>query len=468
MSYFSLIYLGIFSLIISVLSFFNILYSYYFNLYLNLDSYIYSLIISLFFGSIFLFKKKNDLKVSIYAKIITVITGYIILPMIILIPFYFSIYNISFLDSYFESISGFTSTGFTIFDNIKHLDESLILWRSSAQWIGGLYFLFSIITLLDIFDNNLKKSLTNFLSFNKSETLKQSLKILILYSLLTFFLFIVFKIFDFRTFISFNLAMTLISSGGFLPVNELSAILNTDIKAIIFSLTMLVSFFSIFLSYNLLFFRSKNINFFSEDIYLLFYLIFLLLVFLIFFNFNHDFIMILLSLTSSISNIGFSLDQSPSNLSFIFLILVIIGGSFSSTSSGIRFLKLYTLFKFSINDLISHVRPKNVLTNKHIYSNISFKKDEINKYFLSLIIFIISLLFLTALLSISGSDLESSFKLAILTLMNTVNSSMYGMDNFDFQELHFFTKYYLIIFMIIGRVELLTFLIICKKILFKN
>ena len=45
----------------------------------------------------------------------------------------------------FESISGFTSTGFTIFENIKHLDESLILWRSTSQWIGGLYFLFSII-----------------------------------------------------------------------------------------------------------------------------------------------------------------------------------------------------------------------------------------------------------------------------------------------------------------------------------
>ena len=468
MNYYSLIYLGIFSLIISILSFFNILYSYYFNLYLNLDSYVYSLIISLLFGLIFLIKKKNDFKVSIYIKIITVIAGYFILPLIISIPYYFSIYNITFLDSYFESISGFTSTGFTIFDNIKHLDESLILWRSSSQWIGGLYFLFSIITLLDIFDDNLKKSLTNFLSFNKSETLKQSSKILILYFLLTLFLFIFFKIFDFRTFTSFNFAMTLISSGGFLPVNKLSSVVNTDTKEIIFSLSMLVSFFSIFLSYNILFFKRKNINFFQEDIYLFFYLIFLLFIFFVFFNFDYDFSIILLSLTSSISNIGISLDKNPSNLSFIFLILVIVGGSFFSTSSGIRFLKLYTLFRFSINDLISNVRPKNIFINKHIYLDISFKKNEINKYFLTFLIFIISLLILTSLLTISGSSFENSFKLAILTLMNTVNSSMYGLANFDFQELHFFTKYYLIFFMIIGRVELLTFLIICKKILFKS
>ena len=70
--------------------------------------------------------------------------------------------------------SGFSSTGFTVFDNIKHIDQGLILWRSSIQWIGGLYFLYSIIFLIDIYDESLKKSLTNFLSFNSAEILKQS------------------------------------------------------------------------------------------------------------------------------------------------------------------------------------------------------------------------------------------------------------------------------------------------------
>ena len=468
MSYFSLIYLGIFSLIISVLSFFNIIYSYYFNLYLNLDSYIYALILSLILGLIFLIKKKDNYKISIYHKIATVISGYFILPIIISIPFYFSIYNISFLDSYFESISGFTSTGFSVFDNVKHLDESLILWRSSSQWVGGLYFLFSIILLIDIFDNSLKKSLTNFLSFNVSETLKQSSKILILYTLLTFGIFVILNILDFRIFDSFNLSMTLISSGGFLPVNNLSSIVNTNAKEIAFALLMLVSFFSIFLSYNLFFVKNRNISFFQEDIYLFIYLIMLIFLFFLFFNSEYNFSVILLSLASSVSNIGISLDHSPPNLSFIFLILVIIGGSFFSTSSGIRFLKIYALFKFAINDLISHVRPKNVFLNKNLFLNVNFQKVEIDKYFLSLMIFIISLFLLTSFLTVSGISLENSFKLSILTLMNTVNSSMFDLNYFDFQELQFFTKYYLIIFMIIGRVELLTLLIIFKKFLFKN
>ena len=467
MNYFKLIYLSIFCGIISIFSFFNIIYSYYFNFYLNLNTYIFTLIVS-FFLCLLCYFIKNDKKITIYDKILTILFGYFFLPLIISIPFYFSIYNISFVDSYFEAISGFTSTGFTIFENIKHIDPSLIIWRSSTQWIGGLYFLFSIILLIDIFDNSFKKSLTNFISLNKAETLKQSLKIFILYTLLTLIIFIILNLFNLRMFNSLNLSMTIISSGGFLPVDNLSSILTNDRIIIVFSFLMLISFFSIFLSYNLIFFKNRNVNFFKEDLILLFYFVCVLAFFFIFFNFNNNFTPIFLSITSSVSNIGFSLNDSPENLTFVFLILSIIGGSLFSTSSGIRFLKLYALFKYSINNMISHVKPKNVFINKHVYLRINFEKKEIDKYFLSLIVFMISLLLLTSLLTISGINFEDGFKLAILTLMNTVNSDMYGLENFEFQELHFFTKYYLIIFMIIGRVELLTFLIICKKIFFKS
>ena len=131
-------------------------------------------------------------------------------------------------------------------------------------------------------------------------------------------------------------------------------------------------------------------------------------------------------------------------------------------------LKIYSLFKYSINQILSYSRPKNIYINKHLFSKESFKTDEIYKYFLTVIIFIISVLILTFLLTLNGIEFENSFKLSILTLMNTVNSSMYGLADFSFYDLHFMTKYYLIFFMIIGRLELLTLLIICKKFLFKN
>ena len=468
MNYLKLIYLSVFCGIISILSFFNIIYSYYFNLYLNLNTYVFSLFISIFLGLLFYFTNNDKKKITIYEKILTILFGYFLLPLIISIPFYLSIYNLTFVNSYFEAISGFTSTGFTIFENIKHIDQSLIIWRSSSQWVGGLYFLFSIILLIDIFDNSFKKSLTNFISFNKAETLKQSFKIFILYTILTLILFVILNLFNLRTFNSLNMAMTIISSGGFLPTNNLENILINNTQIIVFSLLMLTSFFSIFLSYNLIFFKNRNVNFFNEDLNLLFYFLSLLIFFFIFFNFDNNFSHILLSLTSSVSNIGLSLNNNPKNLSFIFLILLIIGGSFFSTSSGIRFLKIYSLFKYSFNEILSYSRPKNIFINKILFSKINLEQSEIYKYFLSIVIFIISLLFLASLLSVSGVDMESSIKLSILTIMNTVNSSMYGLEEFNFYDLHFFTKYYLILFMIIGRVELLTLLIISKKFLFKN
>ena len=469
MKYFKLIYLSIFCGIITFLSFFNIIFSYYLNLYLNLNTYVYTFFLSLTLTIIFYYiKDKDEKKINIYEKIITILFGYFLLPLIISIPFYFSIYNLTFVNSYFEAISGFTSTGFTIFENIKHIDQSLILWRSLSQWVGGLYFLFSIILLIDIFDNSFKRSLTNFISFNKAETLKQSFKIFLLYSIITLTIFIILNLFNVRTFNSLNLAMTIISSGGFLPTNNLSSILTNNSQMIVFSLLMLTSFFSIFLSYNLIFIKNRNINFFSEDIHLILYFLFLLSIFFIFFNFENNFTYLFLSLTSSVSNIGVSLNSESTNISFIFLIIVIIGGSFFSTSSGIRFLRIYSLFKYSINEILSYSRPKNIYINKHLFSNDFFEQNEIYKYFLSIIVFIISLLFLTSLLTFSDVNFENSFKLSILTLMNTVNSSNYGISEFTFKDLSFYTKFYLILFMIIGRVELLSILIISKKFLFKN
>jgi trk system potassium uptake protein TrkH len=468
MNRFILNYLGVFFILLSVLSFFNIIYSYYFNLYLNIDTYFYTFLISIIIGVSSFIKNKIQIKITIYVKIFTVIMGYFLIPLVISIPYYFSIYNLSFLNCYFESISGFTSTGFTVFENIKHLDQSLILWRSTSQWIGGIYFLFSILLLIDIFDDSLKKSLTNFISFNYTETFKQSFKIFLLYTSLTFFLFILLKFINLRTFDSFNIAMSIISSGGFLPVNDIDSIVNTNFKEIIFSILMLFSFFSLFLIYNILFLKVKSLNFFAEDVYLFVYFLILLILFFIFFNFDYNFSTILFSLTSSMSNIGVSFKNSPSNLWFLFLIIVIIGGSFFSTSSGIRFLKIYFLFRYSLNEILSYSRPNNVYTNKFYLIDSNIEQKDINKYFLSVLIFIISLFIITSLLSILGINFEESFKLGILTLMNTVNSSMYGLNNFDFLELNSYSKLIMIIFMIIGRVELLTILIIFKKFLFKS
>ncbi len=262
--------------------------------------------------------------------------------------------------------------------------------------------------------------------------------------------------------------MTIISSGGFLPMNNFDTLFKGEFSKIILSILILSSYFSLFFIYNLIFFKKNNLNYLSEDLYLALYLIIIIAILFIFFNSENNFLNILVSLSSSVSNLGISFENIPSNLSFIFLILVIIGGSFFSTSSGLRVIKILSLLKYSLNNLLSNTKPNQIYLNKVTLLKSNTDKSDVNKYFLTVLVFIISLFVVSSLLTISGIKFENSFKLGILTIMNTVNSSMYGLANFNFYSINIMSKFTLIFFMIIGRIELLTILILIKKFLFKN
>ena len=144
-----LFFLGIYSLFVSFFSILNILYSIYFNFISDLNSYVISLIISLIVGFSFCFVGSGHNKnISLSDQIVLIILSFIFIPLLISIPYFLSIYNIDFINSYFESISGITATGFSIIENIKDIDEPLLLWRSSSQWLGGLFFLIAIFISL--------------------------------------------------------------------------------------------------------------------------------------------------------------------------------------------------------------------------------------------------------------------------------------------------------------------------------
>ena len=141
-----LFFLGIYSLLVSLFSILNILYSIYFDFIIDLNSYIITFLISSILGSLFYYQGRNHSKdISLTDQIIFIFLGFIFLPFLISIPYFFSIYDISLLNSYFESISGFTTTGFSIIENINDIDDPLLLWRSSSQWLGGLFFLMATI-----------------------------------------------------------------------------------------------------------------------------------------------------------------------------------------------------------------------------------------------------------------------------------------------------------------------------------
>ena len=386
----------------------------------------------------------------------------------IALPYYLSNYQITFFDSVFESFSGITSTGFSIFENIKYLDPTLILWRSSSQWIGGLYF---IIFLIIIFSNNQYNFRLNQLvftgnmgSFSKSNTKNILLQIFLVYSLLTLLILIILSMGNVRLFNSLNLSMTIISNGGFLPTNSLDQIFLKD-NYYILAITLLIPTINIFFLFNLLN-RKRIISDHQEDLFLIVFISILSMI--MFYSLkNVNFIEVLINIISSISNSGISFTKSNSG-TIIFIFLCAMGGSLMSNSSGIKFMRIYILIKSAAAEIIRLVRPNNVFNNSIFYSEKKIDNQIINLSFLIFISFFISIFILSSILVLDDINFESSFKLSILTLTNTTNSSLYGVGDINFANLLNSTKLFLIIFMIIGKIELISILILFKKLLIKE
>ena len=466
-----LFFLGIYALLISVFSILNILYSVYFDFVIDLNSYLITFAISLAIGLLFWylgrFYSKN---ISLNDQIIFILLGFILMPFLISIPYYFSIYNFSFIDSYFESVSGFTTTGFSIIENVKNIDDPFLLWRSSSQWLGGLFFLIATIGTIGsrqfkikpaylVYGGSSGRIFYNNFNFNFT-------KILIIYFLSTIFIIFLYTLVNIRLLDSFNLAFTTISSGGFIPSNNLSNIINNNLQVFVISLTLLFPIVNFFLIFNIVTrqFVYKN---HLEDLHLSILIILLTLLFYFFIIPNEEFANVFFGIVSSISTSGISIFSSSFDLSLFFLLLTIIGGSLISTSSGLKYVRFYILMKISYQEIYRLVKPLNIIDKNLFNTETKIDDDDLKISFLVFIIFIISLFVLSSILSLDNITFEDSFKLSILTLTNTVNSSLYGLENLSFFDLNDFTKVSLIFFMIVGKIEIIAVIYLIKRFIFR-
>ena len=462
-------YLSLFCFPISILSFINILYASYFDYFLSIDTYFSTLIISLLIGLGFLYYGKNSKKnIDFIEQLILVIISYFISSLLIAIPFYLSNYQVTFVNSIFESVSGLTGTGFSIFKDIKYLDPTLILWRSSSQWFGGLFFLFFLIIIFSNKSFNYKMTNLSYSgdnSFKSEEYIKDNLfKIFIIYSLLSIIILSLLNLTGVRLFNSLNMTMTLVSGGGFLPTESIDKIISTNLQKIILIFSLVISMFNFYLLFNI-FNKNVLIKDHKEDLYL--FVLSIIFCLLIYFN-NYQGLDIIISVVSSLANSGLTLVESNNNLSLYFLVITIIGGSLISNSSGIKLTRIYILLKITSFEIIKLISPNSIINKTIFNSDKKISDDSVKISFLIFISFFLSLFILSSLLVVDNIGFEKSFKLSILTLTNTVNSEMFDMQNLNFSNLLTSSKISLILFMIIGKIELISIFLIIKKILFKD
>ena len=131
-------------------------------------------------------------------------------------------------------------------------------------------------------------------------------------------------------------------------------------------------------------------------------------------------------------------------------------------------MRIYILLKTAYSEIIKLTSPNSVI-NKNIFnSEKKITNENIKISFLIFISFFISLFILSGILIVDNVDFEKSFKLSILTITNTTTSAMFGIEEMDFASLLTTSKLSLIIFMIIGKIELISVFLIIKKIFFKD
>ena len=377
----------------------------------------------------------------------------------------------NFIDSYFESVSGFTTTGFSILQNINNIDEPLLLWRSRSQLLGGIIFLtFAVGTLGSKYvkikptyllsEENLVSNFYNNFNYN-------FIKILTIYFSSTLLIIFFYTVANIRLLDSFNLAFTTISSGGFIPTDNLSDIIIHQYQLFIVTLTLLLPIFNFYLFFKI--FTGKfNLNNHQEDLHLGFLILFLILFIYFFIISDENVFSVSFAVISSIATSGISVNSSNFDFPLFFILLTIIGGSLLSTSSGIKYVRFYILLKFSQNEIYRLVKPINIFNRNLFNSQLKIDYEDTKICFLVFISFLLAIFILSSILTFENLSFQDSFNLSILTMTNTASSSLYGIDNIYFNEMNNFTKISLIIFMILARIEIIAVLFLIKKFVYKE
>ena len=389
------------------------------------------------------------------------------------IPFILSDLNFSFSDSFFESMSGITTTGSTVIENLDESPKSILLWRAIMQWLGGVGIIVMAITVLPLLKVGGMQLFKIESSDKPEKILPRSRQVAFIivstYLILTFFCAFFYRILGMSFFDSIAHAMTTIATGGFSTHNDsIGYFKNSNIEIVA---TIFIILGSIpFISY--LKFIKGNKKIFFQDVqikglvYLFIFSTFIMFLYLLFNNNSNLMIekirIASFNVVSILSGTGYVTNDFSLWGKFpliFFLFLMFIGGCAGSTACGIKIFRFQLLFLFINNQIKKIIYPNSIFILK--YNNQKITDEYMN----SIIIFIFAYLFifvLTAmLLSVTGLDFLSSISGAATSISNVGPGlgELIG-PNGNFKSVPEISKWILSFGMLLGRLELFAVLIL--------
>ena len=443
-------------------------------IYNELDSgFISASLITIVFGVLFFISNlDHDKNIDLPQAFILTALSWISIAIFGSLPFIFSKLNLNFTDAFFESMSGITTTGSTILVDLDNTPKGILLWRAILQWLGGIGIILMAITLMPIMNIGGMQLFKISSNDNAEKILPKSkeisIRLIFIYSLLTFVCAIFYKLFGMNYFDSLTHSMTTIATGGFSNYNDSIGYFNNpliELNAVIFIILGSIPFISYikFLSGDKkVFVNDAQINFFIKTIIISVIIIF---IFLYSKNFETEILLlrqVLFNVVSILTGTGYVTTNYSEWGSFpliFFLILMFIGGCAGSTACGLKIFRIHILYKFFVMQLKKYIYPRGVFVLKYGDNalNEKFISSIISFVFLYIIIFFI----ITALLSISGLDFITSVSGAATSISN-VGPGLGGMigPNGNFSLLPDFSKWILSIGMILGRLELFAIIVL--------
>jgi trk system potassium uptake protein TrkH len=388
------------------------------------------------------------------------------------LPFIFSDLNLSITDSFFESMSGITTTGSTIITDLNSTPKAILLWRAILQWLGGIGIIVMAITLMPLMNVGgmqlLKISSTDGSEKILPKTKEISIRLIIIYIALTFLCALFYKIFGMKFFDSLTHSMTTIATGGFSNYNDSIGHFN-NFKIEMTSMVFIILGSIPFIAYIKYLSGTKNI--FITDtqiksfIKIIFFSILILFLYLVIFNKSFSEISlrsISFNVISILTGTGYVTQNFDSwgNFPLIyFLMLMFIGGCAGSTTCGIKIFRVQILYLFIKNQLKKIIYPRGVFIIKYDNNNVNekFMASIISFIYLYIVIFFV----IAALLSLSGLDFTTSISGAATSISNVGPGlgELIG-PNGNFSQLPDFSKWVLSFGMILGRLELFAILVL--------
>ena len=437
-------------------------------------SFLSSAFVTIFIGVLFILANlQKELRLNLQQTFLFSTLTWLAVAIFGSLPFLLSTLNLSISESFFESMSGITTTGSTIISDLDASPKSILIWRAIMQWLGGIGIIVMAITVLPLLKVGGMQLFKMEGSDNTEKILPRTIEvatiIILTYLILTLLCSFFYWIFGMSLFDSIAHSMTTIATGGFSTHNSSIGYFKSPPIEIVSTIFIILGSIP-FISY--LKFIKGNKKIFFEDVQikgLLYLLIISILIMFLYLLTTGGEISLLdkirissFNVVSILSGTGYVTDDfglwGKFSLVF-FLFLMFIGGCAGSTTCGIKIFRLQMLFVFLNNQIKKLIFPNSVFIVK--YNNQKISDNFIN----SVIVFIFSYLFLfmilAMLLSITGLDFLSAISGAATSISNVGPGlgEMIG-PNGNFKEVSDTSKWLLSFGMLLGRLELFAVLVL--------